>query len=221
MTPRDEQVRPLRIELKELHALVRQLTQRRVVKVIRDDRSVTEHDAPSLLDELRGEIGVGGDRNGGGAGVPGSRMPLSPGVADTLAAIEQRVMQLQAMVVRAEGPTVEGRLHEIDSVVGAWADAYSVAWIAGEIRQLVSWIDGTITPTRRITIRSACPACSAVRVEQTDDLGETVRAPALSADDRNGASCAGCGKRWAAEELARLIASDDAPVDEAEVDNVG
>lgn len=213
-------VRPLRIELNELHALVRQLTRRRVVKVIRDDRSVTEYDAPSLLDELRGELGVGGDRNNTGASGPGSRMPLSPGVADTLAMIERRVMQLQAMVVRADGPTVEGRLQEIESVVGGWADAYSVAWIAGEIRQLVSWIDGTIAPTRRITIRSACPVCCAVRVEQIDELGETVRAPALSADDRNGASCAGCGTRWSAEELARLIVVDDAP-DETEVDNAG
>lgn len=206
------EVGSLRSEQAALNKLVRELTEQRHAKVMRDDRTTTTHTAPSLLDELRQAVAVGGEATGMGAAAPGSKLPMAANAADAMVAIEQRVLRMQLQASQAGGVTVESRLELIQSIVLGWSDAGDVAWANHLLRQVVELIANTLTPARRFTLRRPCPACGVAVVQTRDDLGETVMAPALTVDDRHGAHCAACDLRWPPEmvrQLAGLIEQQD------------
>jgi hypothetical protein len=192
-------VRSLRQEHADLNRLMRELTEQRVAKVMRDDHTTTTHTAPSLLEELREAVAVGGESTGMGAAVPGSRLPIAPNAADALTVIEERVLRMQLTASKAGGASIEARLRLVQSIVVGWADPGDVAWACAQLRGLVAIVEDVLSPVSRFEIRRACPVCGADWVSMVDDLGETVLQPALVADSRHGAQCRACLQTWPAE----------------------
>jgi hypothetical protein len=206
------EVGSLRSERAKLTKLIGELTEQRTAKVMRDDRTVTTHTAPSFLEELRQAVAVGGESTGMGASAPGSRLPLAPNAADTLALIEERVLRLHLQATRAGGVALEERLRMLRKLALGWSDAGDVAWANDELQRLIDIIGDTLTPARRFTLRRPCPSCGVAVVARVDELGETVMVPALTVDDRTGAHCAACNLRWPPTQvrwLAELVEQQD------------
>lgn len=202
----------LRSERARLNRLVRELTERRTARIMRDDQTITTHTGPALLEELRAAVAVGGESTGMGAAEPGSKLPLAPNAADTLAIVERRVIQMQLQASRADGVSIESRLQLVQGIVLGWSRPEDVVWACEQLQQVADLIADTLAPARRFTLRRPCPSCGVQAVARLDDLGETVMVPALTVDDRQGAHCAACGLRWTPaqiELLARLFEQQD------------
>jgi hypothetical protein len=206
------EVRPLRAEQDEVRRLISDLAEYRVAKVMRDDGEATAHYAPSLLDALREAVAVGGEATRMGASAPGSKMPIATDAADALRELERRVIRLQLQATQAGGVSIESRLQLIAGIVLGWSVPSDVAWAVRYLRDFVELVEATITPARSFSLRRPCPSCGVDSVQRVDDLGETVRAPALTVDDRNGAHCAACNLRWPPQQvkfLAEVIEKED------------
>jgi hypothetical protein len=140
---------------------------------------------PSLLDQLRRQVGRAGASEGeGGSGKPGSRSPLNEDALDRLMAVEAASAWWTSVRLRRDlRETVEENLRLL---VGASTrmDDHELRDLAADIRRWHTWV-ATLTGWRSPPWRPhiPCPLCARMG---------TLR---VKLDEKR-ATCLGCGEAW-------------------------
>ncbi|MER5388361.1 hypothetical protein [Saccharopolyspora sp. NPDC002686] len=201
-----EDPRQLRHLQDQIRSVARELTATGERAVLRDDGTVTRHQVPSLLEQLRGATATGSEasRTGGGRGTP---LPVSPAAVDLLTEIEQDAADLHIKALVHDRLTPEDRIRALVEIVGRWTDVRAVWTALGFLRRWTTQIQTLLDPPRQLHVAAACPACEARMVWRADpDTGEEVQTPALIVDGRIGCTCLACGHVWAPANLEHLAA---------------
>lgn len=210
MTNDPRTLRRLHDELRTLAATLTDKTER---TYIRDDRSVTRHQGPSLLKQLRDAVGTGTEsgRAGRGRGIP---LPIDVTATDMLAQIEADVIHLHLEALKRDGYTTEDRIKALVRIATRWAEPDAVGAAVNHLRKLAAEITNLLDPPRRPHFAAPCPACDTRMVKRLDPAtGDIVQIPALSYDPDRGAVCLNkqCGHVWPhgnLELLAKVIGCD-------------
>lgn len=148
---------------------------------------------PSLLDQLRTEIGASNNTGAGGSAGPYRSIIAIP-AAELLAAIQRHVG------ARPDDP--------LPSKVRHWADAAADAeQAAATAEQWAAKIRSLLNPPKRWHHPGACPDCGHRIAHVADDSGQEVRRPAIEFDRTRGrARCLRCPARWETEAQLRQLA---------------
>jgi hypothetical protein len=196
--------RTLRQLQSELRRVVAELVDPIERRVIREDRSVTTHRAPSLVEQLRQALAHGGET--GKASGRHTTEPVRLTAADLLRQLEREAAELHYNAMVADADPVS-RLRATAAIAGRWADVDRVAWVVEVLRGWSNRIKGLLDPPRQWNIAAACPACGAGMVWREDPSGDGhVQVPALQVDGHNGCVCLACGHCWPPAHLELLEA---------------
>lgn len=177
-----------------------------------DSMTVTHHEAPSLLNQLRDAVATGRERGSRGRGVG---LPISVDAHDLLVEIGQRTIWLVHQTgATPAGADVEPNLREVVASCGLTLDLEAVV---GVRRFLSAWAQQIRTlfdpPQRWALWGHACPECDSATVFRLDDSdGEEKRTAALEVafvgtdQDRkiDCVRCLACLEEWKPNELLFL-----------------
>lgn len=193
--------RSLRDLQDELRGVAAELTQPIPRAVHRDDNTVTRHQLPSLLDQLRSAV-ENGSESGRAGGKRGNPLPINAAATDLLSVIEEDATALHLEALRLEfGP--DERIKALVALAGRWTDPGMVARALAYLKRWQAEINTLLDPPRKWTLTAPCPACDTVKVWREVD-GEDVQVPALTVDATTGCSCLNCGHRWPLANLELL-----------------
>lgn len=203
-------IRRLHDELRTVAATLIDKTER---TYMRDDQTITRHEGPSLLEQLRDAVGTGSEngRAGRGRGVP---IPIDVTATDMLAQIEADIIHLHLEALKRDGYTVEDRIKALVGIATRWAEPDAVGAATSHLRKIAVEITNLLDPPRQIHVAAPCPACNIRMVKRLDPAtGDIVQVPALSYDPARGAVCLNkqCGHVWPhgnLELLAKVIGCD-------------
>lgn len=178
-----------------------------------DSMTVSQHVAPSLLDQLREAVATGRER---GAGRRGLGLPISVDAHDLLTEIGRRTIWL----VRETGATpagqdVEPNLREVVASCGLSLDLESVLGVRGFLRAWTNSIRTLFDPPKRWALWGfSCPECDEHTVWRLDDSdGEEKRTAALEVafTETDGGEqrirdvhCLACQEEWVPSQLLFL-----------------
>jgi len=154
--------------------------------------------APSLYEQLRGEVAV----SGGGERVrrwAASRAPVWLDAVELLAEVDVAVAAWQP----AGGSTPE-RLHLLVERKWRPQDVRGVGQICAAVKSWTMSVAGLLEPDRVKEIRCACPSCGTRYVYRQSD-GERVRRPALQLVAEKGCTCLSCGASWQPDQYLWLV----------------
>lgn len=170
----------------------------------RDDGTVSRHRAPSLLNQLRSQVG----NSSGRGGAPGKTapIPINADALDLLNTITWGAGELLELAeARSEHPNVEARLRAVVAVAGGWTDLEAVHGVRLSLAGWVRAIRALLDPPKRLYLAAPCPRCEQSMVWRRDEsIGEDVQQPALQVDGIDGCTCLSCGAHWAPELFEHL-----------------
>ncbi|TLM87223.1 hypothetical protein [Pseudarthrobacter sp. NamE5] len=157
----------------------------------------------SLFTQLRQEQ-ASGNRRSGGSKSTGSRSPIAINAVTLWSEIRET---LSTRFIAFTGKDDTNMLPE--TKLQKWAVS-TLADTTGRsietcLRTATTWatsIESLISPTPRIEVRGACPACAATHA-WTWDQDEYVRNTAITAT-RHEARCGACGTTWAGADIHDL-----------------
>lgn len=146
-----------------------------------DSMTVSQHEAPSMLNQLREAVATGRERGSRGRGVG---LPISVDAHDLLVEIGQRTIWLVHQTgATPAGADIEPNLREVVASCGLSLDIESILGVRGFLRSWANNIRTLFDPPQRWALwEHACPVCQARTVWRLDDNdGEEKRAAALEA----------------------------------------
>lgn len=179
----------------------------------RDDGTVSQHTAPSLLDQLREEVGNSSNR---GARRKSTPIPISADAVDLLNTIGAGTIYLVAQADAVpEGISIEAGLRAVVAKAGQWTELEPIAGVKYALTGWVKAIRLLLDPPRRLHIAKPCPRCNRLMVWRRDEaIGEDVQQHVLSIDPATGCDCLHCGAHWPPEQfefLASLLGCPPLP----------
>jgi hypothetical protein len=181
------------------------------------DLKVKQRVAPSLLNQLRSQVG----NSSGRGGAPGKTAPI-PINADALDLLNTIAWGTDDLVrladVAPEVASVEGRLKAVAAAAGGWTDLEAVHGVRLALSGWVRAIRTLLDPPKRLYLAAPCPRCERSMVWRRDEsIGEDVQQPALQVDGIEGCTCLACGAHWPPtlfEHLASVLGCP--PIDRGE-----
>jgi hypothetical protein len=144
-----------------------------------DSMQVSQHEAPSLLNQLRTAVATG---KGSATRGRGRGLPINIEAHDLLVEIGQRTIWLvQQTGASPAGADIEPNLREVVAACGLSLDLESVIGVRGFLRAWVQQIGTLFDPPQRWALwEHACPECDAQTVYRLDESdGEEKRTAAL------------------------------------------
>jgi hypothetical protein len=210
-------LRSLHKAMDEVRVALSDLTAPSVRGQWRDDGTVSRHRAPSLLDQLRSQVG----NSSGRGGAPGKTAPI-PINADALDLLNTITWGTDDLVrladVSPDVASVEGRLKAVAAAAGGWTDLEAVHGVRLALSGWVRAIRTLLDPPKRLYLAAPCPRCEQSMVWRRDEsIGEDVQQPALQVDGIEGCTCLACGAHWPPqlfEHLASVLGCP--PIDRGE-----
>lgn len=177
-----------------------------------DSMQVSQHEAPSLLNQLRTAVatGKGSVTRGRGRG-----LPINIEAHDLLVEIGQRTIWLvHKSGATPAGADIEPNLREVVAACGLSLDLESILGVRGFLRAWIAQIGTLFDPPQRWALwEHACPECDAQTVYRLDDSdGEEKRTAALevlfTGTDTDRAiqcvRCLACLEEWQPNQLLFL-----------------
>jgi hypothetical protein len=186
----------------ELRSVAKELTEPIPRAVVREDRSVTRHKLPSLLDQLRSAVGNGSESGRAGSVGRGNPLPINADATEMLAHIAEDATALHIAALAVDF-TPEERIRALTALAGRWTDPGQVAQALKWLKKWQVDINNLLDPPRQLTVTAPCPACDTLKVWREVD-GEPVKTWALTVDATKGCTCLACGHNWPLANLEVL-----------------
>jgi hypothetical protein len=148
-----------------------------------------------LLDQLADAIATT-SRAGGGGRAGGHALPICIAAVDIYAKAFDDF--------RAPGYTLKQSIEAIPATLPGNEDVEALTHGLKLLRRLRVDIQNLFDPPDKLELKGCCPQCGMDSTYRIDELGESVKQPALVVDPVNGAECRSCGELWSTSQLTDL-----------------